>query len=191
MHWPPAGSFTGQKRNRHGQEDRYRSWCRRPARRHRPKRCPGITAATYQRQSPGSKRKNTIDPSPVSVAFWIRLGRLEVATPLLFYSVKEFAPRAAPRPLARRAPPSKSSRRRKVRPAPADRLGSCGPDYLRVSDKGARAGYCAAAVVEPVADDSQLGISLIPGPPIGCDAETLAGFAGAVRTLSAQYRSDV
>src|ERR1700719_2920606 len=51
------------------------------------------------------------------------------------------------------------------------------------SAKGARAGYCAAAVVEPVADDMPPRNVAHPGPPIGCDAETVAGFAGAVRAL--------
>ena len=58
MHSPPAGSFTGQKRNRHGQEDRYRgaetggghalsATVRRTlpaARAHSPWRCRGANA---------------------------------------------------------------------------------------------------------------------------------------------------
>src|ERR1700738_4634572 len=49
------------------------------------------------------------------------------------------------------------------------------------------AGYCAAAVVEPVADDMPARNVAHPGPPIGCDAETIAGFAGAVRALLSDY----
>src|ERR1700720_3920891 len=58
---------------------------------------------------------------------------------------------------------------------------------IRRLGKGARAGYCAAAVVEPVADDMPARNVAHPGPPIGCDAETVAGFAGAVRALLSDY----
>src|ERR1700732_4557464 len=58
---------------------------------------------------------------------------------------------------------------------------------IRRLGKGARAGYCAAAVVEPVADDMPARNVAHPGPPIGCYAETIAGFGGAGRALLWDY----
>src|SRR5438552_8696910 len=44
--------------------------------------------------------------------------------------------------------------------------------------ESARAGYCAAAVVEPVADDMPARNVAHPGTPIGCGPEIIPGFAG-------------
>jgi hypothetical protein len=58
---------------------------------------------------------------------------------------------------------------------------------IRRLRKSARAGYCAAAVVEPVPDDMPARNVAHPGPSIGCDAEIIAGVAGAVRALLSDY----